>query len=54
MSVFAILIAGGVFLFLIFLALLVWSIRSGQLDDLETPAERALWDDPPGKPDDKS
>ena len=46
MSVFAILVAGGVFLFMIFLAILVWSIRSGQLDDLETPAERAIWDDP--------
>jgi len=53
MSVFAIMIAGGVFLFLIFLVLLIWSIRSGQLDDLETPAERALWDDPHEKPDDK-
>jgi cbb3-type cytochrome oxidase maturation protein len=54
MSVFAIMIAGGVFLFLIFLALLIWSIRSGQMDDLETPAERALWDDAHEKPDDKS
>ena len=46
MSVFAILVAGGVFLFIIFLTILIWSIRSGQFDDLETPAERALWDDP--------
>ena len=51
MSVFAILVAGGVFLFIIFLAILVWTIRSGQLDDLETPAERAIWDDPHEKSD---
>jgi cbb3-type cytochrome oxidase maturation protein len=46
MSVFAILVAGGVFLFVIFLSILVWTIQSGQLDDLQTPAERAIWDDP--------
>ena len=46
MSVFAILVGGGVVLFVVFLSILVWTIRSGQLDDLETPAERALWDDP--------
>lgn len=46
MSVFGILVGGGVALFVVFLAILVWTIRSGQLDDLETPAERALWDDP--------
>lgn len=26
---------------------LVWAVRSGQLDDLETPALRMLHDDPP-------
>lgn len=45
MSIFAILLAGGVFLFLVFLSILVWSVRSGQMDDLNTPAERAIWDD---------
>ena len=45
MSVFGILLAGGVLLFLVFLAVLVWAIRSGQMDDLNTPAERAVWDD---------
>ncbi len=45
MSVFGILLAGGVMLFLVFLGILVWSIRSGQMDDLNTPAERAIWDD---------
>ena len=28
-------------------AAFVWAVRSGQLDDLETPAARALFDDPP-------
>jgi len=27
----------------------VWSARSGQFDDLETPAMRVLGDDPPTK-----
>lgn len=46
MSIFGILLAGGVFLFVVFLGILVYYIRSGQLDDVETPAERAIWDDP--------
>jgi len=46
MSIFGILLAGGVFLFVVFLGILVWVIRSGQLDDTNTPAERAIWDDP--------
>ena len=46
MSIFGILLAGGVFLFIVFLGILVYYIRSGQLDDVETPAERAVWDDP--------
>jgi cbb3-type cytochrome oxidase maturation protein len=25
-----------------------WSVRDGQLDDLESPAHRTLFDDPPG------
>ncbi len=45
MSIFGILLAGGVFLFVVFLGILVYYIRSGQLDDVETPAERAIWDD---------
>lgn len=46
MSIFGILLAGGVFLFVVFLGILVYYIRSGQLDDVQTPAERAIWDDP--------
>lgn len=50
MSVFGILLAGGVLLFVVFLGILVWTIRSGQMDDLRTPAERAIWDDKPAPP----
>ena len=35
----------GLVLFIGAVAALVWSIRSGQLDDLETPAMRMLTDD---------
>jgi cbb3-type cytochrome oxidase maturation protein len=28
----------------------VWAARSGQFDDLETPAVRILFDDPPSSP----
>lgn len=38
------LVLSGVFLVLIVLGVL-WSIRSGQFDDLEGPAERILMDD---------
>jgi cbb3-type cytochrome oxidase maturation protein len=38
---FALLFAG------IALALFVWAARSGQFDDLETPAVRILFDDEP-------
>ena len=47
MSIFGILLAGGVFLFVVFLGVLIWFIRSGQLDDMSMPAERAIWDDAP-------
>ena len=41
----ALLIAG------IMLALFIWAVRSGQFDDLETPAMRVLFDDTtPKKP----
>ena len=32
---------------LVGVALFVWAARSGQFDDLETPAHRALFDDAP-------
>ncbi len=39
----ALLIAG------IALALFIWAVRSGQYDDLETPALRVLFDDEQGR-----
>jgi len=39
----ALLVAG------IMLALFVWAVRSGQYDDLETPAVRILFDDDPNE-----
>ena len=38
----ALLLAGAA------VAAFVWAVRTGQLDDLETPALRALHDDEPG------
>jgi cbb3-type cytochrome oxidase maturation protein len=35
----------GMLLFIGAVAALIWSIRSGQLDDLDTPAMRVLVDD---------
>jgi len=35
---------------LIFLAAFIWSVRSGQMDDLETPAHRILGEDEERKP----
>jgi cbb3-type cytochrome oxidase maturation protein len=34
----------------VFVALYVWSTRSGQFDDLHTPALRALLDERPSRP----
>lgn len=54
MSVLFIVLPLAVLIAAIFVGLFVWSVRSGQLDDLETPAKRvALEDDgtpigPPG------
>ena len=50
--IFSILVAGG------FLVAFFWAVRSGQFDDLETPAWRILLDDdrrpPPKAETDKS
>ena len=40
----ALLLGGGA------IAAYVWSVRSGQLDDLDTPAVRVLHDDVPARP----
>ena len=37
-------------LFLIGAGLLVWGVGAGQWDDLDTPAQRVLGDDPPAPP----
>lgn len=41
----------GLLLFIGAVAALVWSIRSGQLDDLDTPARRMLTDEASPKQD---
>jgi cbb3-type cytochrome oxidase maturation protein len=42
--------AVGLALFAAALAALAWAVRSGQLDDLDTPALRAFTDDHETKP----
>jgi cbb3-type cytochrome oxidase maturation protein len=39
----------GVALFSVGVALLIWGVKSGQWDDLDTPAQRMLGDDPPAR-----
>jgi cbb3-type cytochrome oxidase maturation protein len=46
LTYFALIAVGGL-LFAVAIAGLVWLVRSGQLDDLGTPALRMLHDDPP-------
>lgn len=45
MSVLAIVIPLALVLAVGAVAAFVWSIRAGQLDDLDTPAARVLFDD---------
>ncbi len=45
MDVMVIIVAGAMFLGLIALAAFFWSLRSGQYEDLEGAAHRALIDD---------
>ena len=49
MSVLYILIPAALILGLGFLAAFVWTLRRGQLDDLDTPPVRMLFDDEPGE-----
>lgn len=46
MSVLFVLVPVALVLVGIFIGAWVWSARSGQYDDLETPAIRALHDEP--------
>ncbi len=45
MSAVYIALPFALLLALLFLALFIWSVRSGQMDDLETPAHRILGED---------
>ena len=50
-TVILILTGLALVLFTTLLAWLVWAIRSGQWDDLDTPAHRMLGEDPPARID---
>lgn len=50
MSVLYLLVPLALALVGVFVALYVWSSKSGQFDDLHTPALRALLDDLPSRP----
>lgn len=50
MAILLVFTAIALALFALGVAALTWAVRSGQLDDLETPALRALTDDPPADP----
>ena len=45
MNIFYLLIGVSLLAALIFLAAFIWSVKSGQYDDNETPAIRMLFDD---------
>jgi cbb3-type cytochrome oxidase maturation protein len=50
MNLLLIFTAIGLALFAAALAALTWAVRSGQMDDLESPALRVLTDDHEKKP----
>lgn len=45
MSVIYVLLPVAMVIAAIFVGLFVWSVRSGQMDDLDTPARRVALDD---------
>ena len=49
MSVILILILASLAMALIFLGAFVWSVRSGQFEDMTTPSMRVLLDEPSNK-----
>ncbi len=51
MNVLVYLIPIALFLGLLGLGAFLWSLRSGQYDDLDGAAERILFDDDDGEPD---
>lgn len=46
MSIFIFILLAGILIFFLFLGLLVWQVKTGQMDDLVTPSEKILWEDP--------
>ncbi len=50
MEIVILFTAVGLGIFLFALVALAWSVRSGQLDDLDTPAMRLLADPTPRQP----
>ena len=50
-SIYLMVVAVGLVLFVVAIAGLVWLVRSGQLEDLDTPALRMLHDDCPAPPE---
>ena len=50
MSAVYIALPFALLLALLFLAMFIWSVRSGQMDDLETPAHRLLGEEEERKP----
>jgi cbb3-type cytochrome oxidase maturation protein len=51
MNIFYLLIVASLIVALIFLALFIWAVKSGQYDDNETPPYRILFDDDPSPTD---
>lgn len=47
MSIFYLLIGVSLLAAMIFLAIFIWAVRSGQFDDDKTPSYRILFDDEP-------
>jgi cbb3-type cytochrome oxidase maturation protein len=52
MTVIVLLIAAGGAVAIGFLVAFVWAVRSGQFDDVVSPAWRVLFDDTPGRSSD--
>ena len=45
MNILYLMVLCSISIGLVFLALFIWWVKSGQSDDLETPAHRILFDD---------
>ena len=49
MDIIFVLLPISLLIALVALGAYIWSVRSGQFDDLDSPAVRAIMDDPPQK-----